>query len=725
MNSPQKCARPRFAFHSVPFRRNRIHRFASILILAAAVWGLHPAVLRAQAAPADKKCPPPTRKDNVVETIHGVSIADPYRWLEDQNSPETRAWIEAQDGCTAALLQAVPNRAEIAKRLSELMKVDSFDMPVERQGYYFFSKRRADQDLSVLYRRHGLQGSDELMVDPHPLSADHSFSVELLDVSYDASLLAYGLRAGGEDELIVHFLDTTAHRELPDQLPKGLYGDLGGVTFQRDNRGVYYPRMQAEGMRIFHHVMGTAIHEDKEIFGKGYGRDRDIGLELSEDGRYLLIRVFSGAQSELYFQDLQVAGPITTVVKDIPALFYGEIQGGALYISTNWKAPNWHVLRVDLQNPAPQAWKEIIPETDAAIEKVSLAGGKILVQYVRDASSQLKTFDTDGRAAGNVPLPGIGAVAGSRGDWTQENVFVNFQSFNVPPTIYRYDLKNGKMESWASPRVPFDENAYTVEQVWYESKDKTRIPMFLYYKKGMARDGARPVWLTGYGGFGYNLTPYFFGGATAWVEAGGIFAQPNLRGGGELGEPWHRAGMLDKKQNVFDDFESAAEWLIAKGYTNPKKLAMEGGSNGGLLVGAALTQRPELYQAVVCGYPLLDMLRYQIFEDGPFWVPEYGSAEDPSQFKFLYAYSPYHNVKAGVKYPAVLLFTGDADTRVAPLHARKMAARLQAATASDRPILLLYDTKSGHSQGGSLRKEIEQETNVLSFLFWELGVKAN
>ena len=725
MGSLQECARPHFVIRSLPFHLSASIRRLIFILSFGAVLGLNPGLINGQSNSADKKCPPPTRKDDVVDTIHGVSIADPYRWLEDQHSPETRASIEAQDRCTAALLDAVPQRGEITKRLSELMKVDSFDVPVARNGYYFFSKRRGDQDLSVIYGRHGLQGADEVMVDPNPLSAEHSLSVELLDVSYDASLLAYGVRFGGEDEVLVHFLDTATHKELPEQLPKGLYGDLGGVTFQRDNTGVYYSRMQPEGMRIFHHVLGTPVTEDKEIFGKGYGRDRDIGLQLSEDGRYLLIRVLFGAQSELHFQDLQTAGPIRTVVKDVPALFYGEIQGGALYISTNWKAPHWHVFRVDLQNPAPEAWKEIIPETDAAIEKVSLVGGKLLVQYVRNASSQLKVFETDGKAAADVPLAGIGAVAGSSGDWAEQNVFVNFHSFNVPATIYIYDLKNGKMESWASPHVPFDGKGYTVEQVWYESKDKTRVPMFLFYKKGIVRDGARPVWLTGYGGFGYNLTPYFFEGAAAWVEAGGIFAQPNLRGGGEFGEEWHRNGMLEKKQNVFDDFESAAEWLIAKGYTNPKKLAIEGGSNGGILVGAALTQKPELFQAVVCAYPVLDMLRYQIFEDGPFWVPEFGAADDPAQFKYLYAYSPYHNVKAGVKYPAVLLMTGDGDTRVAPLHARKMAARLQAATASDRPILLLYDTKSGHSQGGSLTKQIEEETNMVSFLFLELGVKAN
>ncbi|HXN98067.1 MAG TPA: prolyl oligopeptidase family serine peptidase, partial [Candidatus Acidoferrales bacterium] len=381
--------------------------------------------------------------------------------------------------------------------------------------------------------------------------------------------------------------------------------------------------------------------------------------------------------------------------------------------------------RVDLKNPARDAWKEIIPESDAAIENASMVGGKILVQYVRNATSELKIFESDGKPVGAVTLPALGAVSGTSGDWEQESVFVNFQSFNIPSSIYRYDLKNSKMDSWASPKIPFDSNAYTIEQVWYESKDKTRIPMFLFYKKGPVRDGPRPVLLTAYGGFNVNLTPSFSPSAAEWVDAGGIFAQPNLRGGGEFGEAWHQAGMMEKKQTVFDDFESAAEWLIAQGYTDPKRLAIEGGSNGGLLVGASLTQRPELYQAVICSYPLLDMVRYHKFEEGPTWISEYGSSDDPAQFKYLYAYSPYHNVKSGVKYPAVLFVTGDGDTRVAPLHARKMAALLQAATASDRPILLLYDTKSGHSGGRPLSKEIEERTNILSFLFLELGVKQN
>lgn len=409
-------------------------------------------------------------------------------------------------------------------------------------------------------------------------------------------------------------------------------------------------------------------------------------------------------------------------MNDTEALFFGDVQGGRLFIQTNWKAPNWRIFSVEPSNTARDAWKEIIPESDAAIEGFSLFGGRVFVQYVRNVVSQVKIFDPDGKPAGEIKLPALGSVSGISGNWSSPQAFVYFQSFNIPPSIFTFDVASGALKLWAAPKVPFDSSAYSVEQVWYESKDKTRVPMFIIGRKNFPHDGARPTILTGYGGFDVNRTPAFLGGLATWLDAGGIVAQPNLRGGGEFGEAWHHAGMMEKKQNVFDDFESAAEYLIANKYTNPSKLAISGGSNGGLLVGAALTQRPDLFQAVVCQYPLLDMLRYQKFEDGPFWVPEYGSADNPDQFKYIYKYSPYQNVKKGEKYPAVLFVTGDGDTRVAPLHARKMAALLQASTASDRPVLLLYDTKSGHSGGRPKSKQIEETTDVLSFLFSQLGV---
>jgi prolyl oligopeptidase len=695
------------------------------LVILAAIFGGIPAPAAAQSNGPAGKCPPPSRNDGTVETIHGVSVADPYRWLEDQNSPETRAWIEAQDRCTDAVLDAVPARAQITKRLSELMKVDSFGLPVERNGYYFFAKRNSDQDLFVIYRRKGLQGADEVLVDPHSLSADHSTSVGLRDVSHDGSLAAYSIRAGGQDETTIHFIDTETKKELPDQLPTA---DYFGLSIEPNKRGVYYARSTPDGPRVYHHVMGSDAVSDAELFGKGYGRDKIIGTALSEDGRDLTIEVIYGSgstRSELYFLDVVKGGPVKPIVNDLDNNFNGEIQGGAVYVATNWKAPHWHIFRVDLQNPSRDAWKEIIPESDTAIDTFNLFGGKIFVQYVRNAVSQVKIFDADGKPGAEIALPALGTVAGNRGSWESQNAFLDFQSFNIPDSIYRFDLQTGKLGVFAAPKVPLDSSAYTVEQAWYESKDKTRIPIFLFYKKGMKKDGARPTWLTGYGGFDVNNTPYYDAPAVEWADAGGIFALAILRGGGEFGEAWHKAGMMEKKQNVFDDFIAAGEWLISSGYTNSKKLAIEGGSNGGLLVGATLTQRPDLVQAVVCEYPLLDMVRYHKFMEAPYWVPEYGSSEDAAQFKYIYAYSPYHNVKQGVKYPAVLFITGDGDTRVAPLHARKMAARLQAATASDRPILLLYDTKSGHSGGRPLNKQIEEATNLLSFLFLELGVSPN
>lgn len=673
---------------------------------------------------AASKCPPATRKDNIVEQIHGVSVADPYRWLEDQDSTETRAWIDAQDHCTAAALNVVPGRAQIEKRLTELMKVDTYNLPQENAGAYFFSKRRADQDLFVTYMRQGPNGADKVLIDPHPMSADHSTSASLWDVSRDGMLAAYGIRTGGQDEVAVHFLDTKTGKDLADQLPRGVYFS---VVIEPSKQGVYYALQAAQGTRIFHHVMGLTASTDEEVFGKGYGRDKILATQLSRDGRDLLIEVIYGSGStraDLYFKDLQNGGAVRPIVNDLDSVSFGEVQDGQVYVWSNWKAPHWRVFRADLNHPTRENWKEIIPESDAAIDGdgVSLAGGKIIVRYVRNAVSELKIFEADGTQAGEVPLPSLGAVSGVSSQWDSKELFFSFESFNAPASLYRYDLSTKVAGIWAAPKVPMEEKAYSVEQVWYTSKDGTRIPMFLLFKKGLARTGENPTWLTGYGGFDVNNIPYFDETALAWVDRGGIYAVANLRGGGEFGEAWHHAGMMENKQNVFDDFIAAAEWLIANKYTNSQKLAIEGASNGGLLVGAALTQRPELYRAVVCRYPLLDMVRYHKFMEGPFWVPEYGSAEDAKQFAYLYAYSPYHQVKDGVKYPAVLFVTGDGDTRVAPLHARKMTARLQAAAAPGREILLLYDTKSGHSGGRPLNKLIEEHTDILSFLFSQLGV---
>jgi|GEM_PF-114489 len=693
--------------------------FLLVLFIAAlsslAIW--------ARAQGQAPKSPPKTRTDNIKDVIHGVVVVDPYRWLEDQKSSETRAWIDAQNQYTQSILSSLPGRERLKQRLTELMKIDTISMPSVRNGRYFFSKRQADQDLAVIYMREGLNGKDEVLIDPHPMSPDRTTSVSLMSVSKDGALIVYGVRQGGEDEVVLKLFDVDARKDLSDQMPKARYT---GISIKPDRSGFYYSRHGSDGPRVYYHAIGTNPTGDEEIFGKGYGPDKIIGAGLSQDGRYLLITVFHGAaadKTELYYQDVARRGPITPIVNDIAASFTGSIAGDHLFLQTNWQAPNGRILAVDLAAPARANWREIIPaSSEAVIQGFSLAGGKLFVNYLQSVASRVKVFEPSGKHVRDIAFPSIGSVSGVSGQWDSDEAFFTFTSFHIPATIYRYDVAKGSQDVWARQEVPIKSDNFEVKQVWYESKDKTKIPMFIVHARGIKLDGSNPTLLTGYGGFNVSRTPGFSAQAAFWVESGGVFALPNLRGGGEFGEEWHRAGMLDKKQNVFDDFIAAAEWLIKNGYTKPSKLAISGGSNGGLLVGAALTQRPELFQAVVCSYPLLDMVRYHKFLVARFWVPEYGSSEDPDQFKYIYAYSPYHRVKKGEKYPAVLFITGDADTRVDPLHARKMTALLQAATGSGKPVLLSYDTKAGHSGGFPVSKQIENLTDEMSFLFWQLGV---
>lgn len=708
---------------SAPFRGRAA---GGTLAIAALALGAALAAAPARAQQSALPCPPRTQTDSVVDNYFGVRVADPYRWLEDQYSPATRAWIKAEDQCTAKSLDGLPGRGQIAKRLGGLMKVDSIDVPIARGGRYFFLKRAAKEDLSILYVRQGPQGKDEVLVDPRPLSPDHSTSVGLITASEDGRVVAYGVRKGGQDEISIHLLDTDTRRPLPDVLSRARYFAYGGgFSITPDNHGLYYSRMTPAGPRVFYHAMGTPAKRDKMIFGQGYGSDKIILASLSSGGRYLLYQVFYGAgseRSEVYLQDVRNHGLVVPVVKGVDAYFDGQMAGDTLFLLTNWKAPNWRIFAMSLKNPARGNWREIVPEGQDAIAGLRLAGGKLLVSYTHDAATALRLFDPDGKPAGEIALPAPGSASGFTSRWKSKNIFFNFRSFAIPPAIYRYNVARRRLEVWARPRVPVESGAFTLAQVWYRSKDGTRVPMFLFYKKGLQRNGENPALLTGYGGFDISLTPNFSAEAVAWAEQGGLWAVANLRGGGEFGEAWHRAGMLGRKQNVFDDFEAAAEWLIRNKYTSQKKLAIQGMSNGGLLVGAALTQRPGLFQAVVCMYPLLDMLRYEKFLVARWWVPEYGSAENPEQFRYLRAYSPYQNVHPGTHYPATLFITGDGDTRVAPLHARKMTALLQASTASKRPILLLYDTKSGHSGGRPLGQRIAELTNILSFLDWQLGV---
>ena len=668
--------------------------------------------------------PPPTAREDYREVLHGVELIDPYHWLENQSSPATRAWIEAQNSYTHSMLGRMPAPKAIRRRLTELMKIDTIGMPRERGGRYFFSRKRADQDRRVVCMRDGLNGKDEVLLDPDALFPDRSTTIQPSGISHDGKLMAYAVRQSGQDEVELRIHDVDSRKDLPDRLPKGLYS---GVSFRHDKRGFYYSRRDRQaGGRIYYHAFASDPGRDVEVFGKATGPGQFLSAGVSEDGRYLLITVQHGwARNEVYLQDLEKNGPIRPIVKDIDELFYPEWAGPAsLVVQTGWKAPKRRLLLVDIEDPAPGRWREIVPESADPIQWFSVIGGKLFVTYLHNVHTQVKTFSLEGKPLGEVPLPGIGS-GGMFGRWNSDEGILYFSSFTMPFRSYRYNARTGARDLWFESKAPVDPAKFVTKQVWYTSKDGTRVPMFLVHRKGLKLDGNRPTLLTGYGGFNASMTPYFAAPAVLWAERDGVYALPNIRGGGEFGEEWHRAGMLDKKQNVFDDFIAAAEWLIANRYTNPARLAIEGASNGGLLVGAALTQRPDLFRAVLCLYPDLDMVRYYRYKENnnPPALLEYGNGADAAQFKFLYAYSPYERVKPGTNYPAVLLTTGEGDTRVPPQQACKMAAKLQWATGSGRPVLLRYDTKSGHAGGRPFSQVVEDVATEQAFLFWQLGVK--
>ncbi len=698
-----------------------------MILRLAVIAALFSTFMNAQIPP-----PPETRRDDVNETIHGVTIADPYRWLEDQNSPETRQWIDAENKYTMSLIGNLPSRPYLEKHLGQLLKVDSTKVPIERAGRYFYLERHADQDQYVLLMRSSATAAPKVLFDPHPLAADHSTSVVLEDVAEDGKLVAFGIRKGGADEEEIHFLNPDTNRELSDTLPLARYFTIHLVP---DNSGVYYDTMTPEGPRVRWHKFGDDPKNDTEVFGKGLGPELIIVSALNEDGRYLYSTVLWGSsadKTEVYYLDRKSGDKeMKPLIRQEPngpnmdARFFVAPAADHVYVHTNWRAPNGRILDIDMAHPNRASWNQIVNEShDAVIQNVAVAGGKVAVTYLKNVASEIKFFTPFGQPAGEVTFPAIGTSDEFTGRWKGPEAFFNFSSFHIPSTIYRFNTATKTRTVFAKTNAPVNASDFELKQVWYESKDKTKIPMFILYKKGLKLDGTAPTFLTAYGGFNVSRTPEFSSLAVTWAQNGGVFALPNLRGGGEFGEAWHIAGMKEKKQNVFDDMIAAAEYLIREKYTSPEKLAAQGGSNGGLLMGAMMTQRPDLFRAIACMYPLLDMIRYQKFLVARFWVPEYGSSDDPKQFEYILKYSPYQNVKKGEKYPAVLFVTGDADTRVAPLHARKMAALMQYAQGDpNHPILLHYDTKAGHSEGRSVTKFVEDYTDQISYLWWQLGAK--
>jgi prolyl oligopeptidase len=681
--------------------------------------------------------PPIATKQIVEENIHGRVIDDPYRWLEDSSSPASEKFVSEELAYTRSILDPLPGREEIQQRLTKLLSIGTMGAPQVGGKYYFYTRREGSQNQPALQVREGIHGKDRVLVDVNDMAADGTVALDWWEPSEDGKYVAYGTSANGSEQSTLHIVETANGKLLPDVIDRTRYAN---VAWKKDNSGFYYGRTPKKGdvppgeevyhVKIFYHALGSDPSTDSLIFGENLGAQDVPAAQLSDDNdHWLLIGVQKGwTRTDLYLKDLTTSAPPLEITTGKEFLYGAEILRGKLYILTNEDASRYRVFSVDAASPKRENWNEIIPQTDAVLEGLSVLGGKLYAQYQQNASSHLKLFELTGKPIGNISLPSIGTVSAVGGKWDNNDAFIAFQSFTVPPSIYQIDLSTRDTALWDKVSAPgIDPSAYEVNQLWFSSKDGTKIPMFVFHKKGLALNGKNPTLLTGYGGFNISLTPTFSGGRYLWLEHGGVYAVANLRGGSEFGEDWHRAGMLDKKQNVFDDFIAAAEFLISSKYTDKDHLAIQGGSNGGLLVGAAFTQRPDLYRAVVCQVPLLDMLRYQNFQIAKLWIPEYGSADDPRQFEWLYAYSPYHHVKAGTEYPAILFMTAESDSRVDPMHAKKMTALMQAEAANghsaDRPILLRIESKAGHGVGKPITKQIEESTDVYSFLFWQLGIR--
>ena len=691
--------------------------------------------------------PPDTRVEVVVDTLHGVEIPDPYRWLEDQRSPETRAWIEAQNAYAREVVSDAALVGRLRGRLTELMDTAAVGAP-RRAGdrEVFTLRRRGEPRARIVARpapaeedsppgaRPDPEGDYEVLVDAGELGYDEAASVGILDLSPDGSLLLFRVRDGGLDEISVRLLDLETGELLPDRLPEALYGT---VAFDGTGAGFHYVHRSREiGPRLFHHRIGTPPEEDRELFGEGYGPETFLRAEEIRDGALLLLTVQHGwMRNEVFVRDRE-SGAVHPVFAGGRAHLRATYREGALLLLTDLDAPNYRVLRAPLAGVPPERWSdrslwtEWIPEGEERLRSFPEIGGRVYGHYLRDTATRIVVFEAEAgagpeaplREVGEVPLPPLHTASLEPAGENGEAALLTLSSFVTPETRYRLDLETFERERIEPPRPDYDGGEIVVEQVFYTSTDGQRAPLTLLRRRGVELDGNRPTLLHGYGGFDVSLTPSFRARAAVWVEAGGVFAVATLRGGGEYGEDWHRAGMLGNKQQVFDDFLSASEWLVENGVTNPGRLAITGASNGGLLVASALTQRPDLYRAVFCGFPDLDMVRFYTFT-GTNNLPallEYGNAALPGEFEFLRRYSPYQAVRDGAAYPAVMLTQGDLDTRVPPLQARKMTARLQAASSSGLPVILRYDERAGHAGGRPRGKVIADVAMETAFLMSQL-----
>lgn len=679
---------------------------------------------------------PKTATVEQVDDCHGVKVADPYRWLEDLDSPQTAAWVQAQNEVTFKFLGEIPARDKIRRRITRLWDFEKYGTPFKEGGRYFYSKNDGLQPQFVVYVTNSLGAEPRVLIDPNKFSTDGTVALAGLSISDDGRLAAYGVSTGGSDWVTFKVRDVDTGQDLPDEVK---WTKFSGASWTKDSRGFYYSRFdeptgnQLGDVTYFHklyyHRLGTPQSEDQLIYHRPDHKEWEFAGSVTEDGQYLIIVVFHGTErkNRIYYQDLKAGdGRTVELLNDFDAE-YGFVgnDGPVFWFQTDLDAPRGRLIAIDTRRPERANWKELIPQAAETLTAVSVVGDTFFAGYLKDAHSVVRLFDLTGKPLRELELPGLGSAGGFGGKRTDTETFYNFTSFSVPNTIYRYDLTTGQSEVFRRPKVDFDPDRYETKQIFYNSNDGTRIPMFITHKKGLRLDGNNPTLLYGYGGFNVSLTPYFSVSRLVWLELGGVYALANIRGGGEYGTAWHDAGRLHNKQNCFDDFIAAAEWLIANQYTSPKKLAILGGSNGGLLVAACLTQRPELFGACLPAVGVLDMLRFTKFTIGWEWVSDYGSPDDPEGFKTLYKYSPLHNLKAGTCYPPTLVTTADHDDRVVPAHSFKFISALQAAQGCDNPVLIRIETKAGHGGGKPTQKIIEEATDQYAFLVRVLEVDAS
>ncbi|MFN6564011.1 MAG: prolyl oligopeptidase family serine peptidase [Nostoc sp. ChiSLP01] len=678
---------------------------------------------------------PSSHKSDRVDNYHGTVVADPYRWLENPDSPETRAWIESQNQVTFGYLGEIPTREKIKQRLTKLWDYEKYSIPFKEGEQYFYFKNDGLQNQSVLYTLKSLDAEPRVLLDPNKLSEDGTVALSGLSISQDGKLLAYGISTSGSDWQEWKVRDIETGEDLQDHLK---WIKFSGASWTHDRQGFFYSRYDEPNektrledvnyyQKLYYHQLGKSQSEDVLIYHRPDQKEWGFSGGVTEDGTYLIISVWLGTDSKnlLFYKDLtNPNAEVLELINEFEADYsFIDNDGSVFYFRTDLNAPRGRLIAIDTNKPAPENWQEIIPQSAETLESVGILNNQLVADYLKDARTQIKIFDLKGEFIREVELPGVGSAGGFNGKRYDTETFYNFTSFTIPGTIYRYDMVTGKSEIFREPKVDFNPDDYETKQVFYHSKDGTRVPMFITHKKGIKLDGNNPTYLYAYGGFNASMTPSFSVSLLVWMEMGGVYAMPNLRGGGEYGEEWHQAGTKEKKQNVFDDFIAAAEWLIANKYTKTDKLAIAGGSNGGLLVGACMTQRPDLFGAALPAVGVMDMLRFHKFTIGWAWTAEYGSPDNPEEFPALYAYSPLHNLKPDTAYPATLITTADHDDRVVPAHSFKFAAALQANHTGNAPVLIRIETKAGHGAGKPTAKIIEEAADKWAFLVRTLNVE--